>query len=886
MAITAEYVVLPPRPELAELDRDLGLVGGLLTELLEDVGENDLRDRLGQLHGLSVRRRGGDDGAADELAEAIRALPAAGALAVARACSMQLQLANLCEELERRRRCRGYDAELGAPQPESLAEVGALFHGLDPGARTELLATLDCRLVLTSHPSDATRRAVRYKLEAIEGALEALGRGDAGPVRTRRLEGAIREALAIWWQTDEVRRIRPDVREEVRRTLSVFERVLFDTAADAMLELERCFDVELETTPLSFGSWSGADMDGNPAVTPASVVATAREHRLLALRLLRDRVRRLTRLYTQSDEVLDTGGISARIERCVEELPGAHELVERFRHEPVRLLLYLAWYRLGVTVEQAEGGAATEPGYAGPAELEADIELACAASSSVGRSGTLRHLLWQIRIFGFHLASLDVREHSGRLREATAALLPGYAEAADEAGRLAALESALERCSRGSDAGVVPEPLSRVPATFSAIRQLTALDPRSIGTVIVSGTEQASDVLCALWLARRAGAVPPVAPLFESGDSLRSALETMARLYDSGAYRAHVEACGNVQEVMLGYSDSAKDEGFAAAQWSLYHTQEQLGEQARRLGIVLRVHHGRGGSPARGGTRPHAAVLAQPAVAATGQLKLTEQGEVVTAKYSHPELGLRSLEQTLSALVRLTGAPGPCAVPAPWQGAMGRIADTSRRVYRDLVEANPAFPTFFHECSPFDLVAELPIGSRPASRPGGTDVHSLRAIPWTFAWTQNRILMPSWYGAGSGLGAVSLGLEQEMVDNWPFFHAFVATLELALFKSDLRTGERYLRLAGDRTAADGLWSLLSAEHERTVERVLAITGQAVLLERRPALKARLPMRNPWVDLLGDLQVEQLRRYRGGDGSARDAALATVTGIAAGVRNTG
>jgi phosphoenolpyruvate carboxylase len=887
MAIAAEHLELPPAPDLGELERDLELVRGLLAEALEDAGEARLVAEIARLHALSCQRRAGRGGAGRRLVGAVRALPSDRMRAIARACSMELQLANLCEELERLRRRRRYDGEAGAPQPESLAEAARALRELGPGERRELLSALDCRLVLTSHPSDATRRAVRYKLKVVEAALEELAGGAVGPVRRRRLEAAIREALLIWWRTDEVRRARPDVREEVRRTLAVFETVLFDAAADAALELERAFGVELERAPLSFGSWSGSDMDGNPAVTPASIVATAAEHRVLALRLLRERVRRLTRLHTESDAALPgAAAVRARVEALAAELPGAAELASRFCHEPLRLLLYLAWYRLGLTLEQATGSKPGEPGYREPGEFEADLELVRAASTARRRhAGGLRHLLWQVRIFGFHLASLDVREHAARLREATAALLPSYGSAAGEEARVAALATALERGDPGRPDGVLAETQARVPSTFAALRDLAAADPRAIGTVIVSGTEQASDVLCALWLARRAGAALPIAPLFESGSSLRSACQTMARLYACAPYRAQVCADGAVQEVMLGYSDSAKDEGFAAAQWSLYRAQRELAVQARAHGLALRVHHGRGGSPARGGTPAHAAILAQPPEAASGRLKVTEQGEVVTAKYSHQELGLRSLEQALSAVVRLAGTPQP-SVPGRFEAAMERIAARAREVYRDLVDGDPAFPSFFRDCSPLDLIAELPIGSRPAVRPGGAGVRSLRAIPWSFAWTQNRILVPSWYGAGSGLAAVPLGLEEEMWAAWPFFQALVATLELALFKSDLRTGERYLQLADDRAAAERIWSLLRAEHERTVERVLAITGQAVLLERRPALKARLPARNPWVDLLGDLQIELLRRCRGGDGAAREAALLTVTGIAAGLRTTG
>ncbi|MCS7007101.1 MAG: phosphoenolpyruvate carboxylase [Gaiellaceae bacterium] len=887
LALTGDAWPSTAASGLAELERDLELARGLVSEMLEAAAGPALRQEVDELHALAVRRRHGDAGAATVLEDVVRSLPAERLLALARAASMELRIANVCEELERVRRRRRYDVEEGPAQPESLAEAAEILRDLPRRERAALLGSLDCRLVLTSHPSDATRRAVLYKLQAIERALEELGRPHLPASRRRQLLASMREALATWWRTDEVRRIRPDVGEEIRRTLFVFESVLFDAAPEVVLELERSFDVELERTPLSFGSWSGSDMDGNPTVSAASIAAAAREQRLLALRLLRDRVRRLTRIYTQSDTSLPASErLRSRLERSLADLPGAAELGSRFRHEPLRLLLYLAWYRLELTLAATRGERVAEPGYGRPEELEEDLELvreACEAQAVP--TDSLQRVLWQVRIFGFHLASLDVREHVLLVRSAVSALLPSYAEAASEDARVAALTAALEAQDAGRPDEVVPSPAARVVEAFAAIRELLAGDSRVIGSFILSGAEHASDVLCAHWLALRARVLVPIAPLFESGASLERAAETMERLYACRQYRADLERGGRIQEVMLGHSDSAKDVGFVAAQWSIYRAQRELGAQADLHGVALRVHHGRGGSPARGGAPTHAAILAQPPEA-TGRLKLTEQGEVVTAKYTHPELALRALEQTLSALVRI--ASGTARAPqADWAEAMERIAERSRSVYRALVEEEPGFPPFFRDCSPLDLVSELPIGSRPAARPAeDAGIRSLRAIPWVFAWTQNRILMPSWYGAGSGLEEVSLPLEREMWEEWPFFRALVATLEIALFKSDLSTGERYLELARDRASAERIWDRLRAEHGRTVERVLAITGQSALLERRPALQARLPVRNPWVDLLGDLQRELLRRYRAGDHAARDAALATVAGIAAGVRNTG
>lgn len=805
-------------------------------------------------------------------------------MALIRACSMQLQLANLCEQRERVRRRRRYDAEGGAPQPESIAEAAVALRGLSRAALQTLLSDVECRVVLTAHPSDATRRAVLYKQQLIERALAELDR-ELGASRRRRLLDEIREVLAIWWRTDEVRRLRPDPLEEIRRTLFFFESVLFDAAPEAVIELEDRLAVDLRHPPLSFGSWAGGDMDGNPAVTADTLSWAVREQRLLALRLLGERVRRLTRLYTQSEASLpDEQEFAESLRRDCAELPEAAEFAARFRHEPLRLKLYLVWTRLRRAQQAAERGEPVPHAYAHPGELERDLELVRrAASCAAVASGAIRRLLWQVRIFGFHLASIDVRDHARRLQAATRHLLAGYDQDGEEEKRLARLRRAIEAGERGGDEAGLPPDLAGLPRVFQAMREAAAADERAVGTVLVSGTERPSDVLCALWLARRAGAAVDVAPLFESREGLRRAGAIMERLYADPAYRRHLHARG-VQEVMIGYSDSAKDEGFLSAQWSLYRAQEDLALGARRHGIVLRLFHGRGGSPARGGGPTYAAILAGPPAAAGGRLKLTEQGEAITTKYAHPELAVRALEQILSAHLRASiDRPEPS--PA-WRCELETIADVARDVYRALVYNEPDFLHLFRSVTPIDLVAELPIGSRPPSRVGALQVEGLRAIPWVFAWTQNRTLLPSWYGAGSGLAAGDRTVQREMWAEWPFFRALIATLEIALFKSDLRVSERYLELLGDEALAERLWQVVQAEHDRTVEAVLSITGQTELLERRPVLRARLPFRNPWVDPLNALQVELLRRYRRGEAAAREPALATVAGIAAGVRNTG
>ena len=357
----------------------------------------------------------------------------------------------------------------------------------------------------------------------------------------------------------------------------------------------------------------------------------------------------------------------------------------------------------------------------------------------------------------------------------------------------------------------------------------------------------------------------------------------MAALYRDEVYREHLSRHGDRQEIMLGYSDSAKDAGFLTSQWAIYRAQELLVAQGPEHGLQVTFFHGRGGSPSRGGAPAHQAILAQPPGTLEGGVRITEQGEVISAKYGDAGLAGRSLEQQVSALL-LGRAMPPVAVPPEFRGEMDRAAEASREIYRALVD-NEDFVRFFHQISPVDELAELTIGSRPASRRAGGRLEDLRAIPWVFAWTQNRVLLPSWYGSGSALGDGDLECQRQMYREWPFFRMFCSTLEMALFKVDLSVGRRYLPLCEDELA-ERFWPEIEAEHGRVESRLLEIRDGRALLDGAPALRDRLSHRNRWVDPLSHLQVALLARARTGDGAVGDALKATITGIAAGLRNTG
>ncbi|HWK28301.1 MAG TPA: phosphoenolpyruvate carboxylase [Solirubrobacter sp.] len=863
------------------LARDTEVLSATLIEVLEEQAGRVFASRLQWLFRTAAAVRAGDDAAAERLVAYLGGVPDESVEPIIRACSLELQLANIAEERERVRRRRQYDAT-GEVQRESLAETARILNdnGIDVGP---LAAQLEIEHVLTAHPTEATRRSVLDHQWDVAALLDRLDDPRIGAVRRRALLDELREVLTLWWQTDELRRVRPRVEDEVRRNLFFFEAVLFDAVPSVLGEIEHALDVHLVQPVLSYGSWTGGDMDGHPEVGADTLATALALHRTTALQLFRTRVDRLARMFSHSSlRIPVSEELSASLEQDAAELPSAAVLRRPHREwEPLRAKLGFAHHRLGNTL--APRGR--EPGYADAQAFRRDIELVLAhVNSRHVASASIRKLLWQIDVFGFHLAGIDIRQGAGVVREAAAAILPGFANA-DEAGRQELLTEALASGRRGigHDPGGEAGELMRVLATVAL--SADAYGPQAVPAFVISMTERPSDVLAATWLAQRAGATSlRMVPLFETRAALEQAPATMAELYACEPYIAHLRTQANRQTVMVGYSDSGKDTGYVGSTWALHNAQERLAAQARAADIVLELFHGRGGSPSRGGGRTYRAILAQPEGTVNGRIRITEQGETVSARYADAELAERSLEQTVSAVLLASALPNP-PVRDAWRDEMERLSEVSRARYRTLVYDDPEFLRFFGEIAPIAELSQLNIGSRPPSRKGVAGVESLRAIPWVFAWTQNRLLLPSWYGAGAALEAGSLELQREMWRDWPFFRGLIGTLEMALFKSDLGVAERYLSLV-DADIADRFWTDLVGEYDSVVERVLLVTGQERLLDETPALQRRLEHRNPWIDPLSHLQVELLRRVRAGREDARAPLLATITGIAAGMRNTG
>jgi phosphoenolpyruvate carboxylase len=759
---------------------------------------------------------------------------------VLRAFALYFQLANLAEQHHRLRRRRQYEHEERVPR-ESLAEAFERLaeSGVTPAELEDAASRVSLELVLTAHPTEATRRTILAAHVRLAGFLAELD--DPGLPGSRRdeIEAALAEEVTALWQTDEVREQRPRVVDEIRHGLWFFEGSLFEAAPRLLADYRA--RLPGAPAPFRFGSWIGGDQDGNPNAGPDTVEEAVDRARSLALGRYRDEVRALAASLGVSASLAGASGeLVGSIAGDEAELPEyAAAIGSQNENEPYRRKLSFVWWRLG------------NDGYGSAAELEADLDVIDrslrehrGARIADGRLAALRR---RVELFGFHLAKLDVRLH------------------ATELGR------------RGE----------RVRETFEAVRRVRARHgPQALDTVIVSGTGSGGDVLAALELA---GEPLSIVPLFESIADLQAAPGIVEELLDEPRFARLVEERGRRVEVMVGYSDSGKDGGYLAAQWEIHRAQEALAALAARRGVELTIFHGRGGSAGRGGGPTHAAILAQPPGHPPGRLKLTEQGEVISFTYGLPGLAYRNLEAALSATL-LSAFPAVAGAQAP-DGAdetMERLSAAAYGAYRTLVWDEPGFVPFFRAFTPADELALLQIGSRPARRPAGEDfLHSLRAIPWVFAWTQNRCLLPAWYGCGTAFAAADLDELRRLYRDWAFFRSLVENLEMTLAKSSLDISAEYLSLVDDR----GLFGPIAGEHERTVETVLGIVEARELLDRHPVVQRSIRLRNPYVDPMNAIQVELLRRYRSASSDAereqvRRPLLRSIAGISAALRNTG
>ncbi|HEX2023321.1 MAG TPA: phosphoenolpyruvate carboxylase [Acidimicrobiales bacterium] len=906
----------------AALRADIRLLGTLLGESLVRHEGPELLDVVERVRALTKGARSADPRAAEDLDKVLSEVDLATATLLVQAFSAYFHLANIAEQVHRR-------DELALRSKGSLeAAVDAVERaGFSREELQEFVGHLELRPVLTAHPTEAVRRSIQTKRGAIAELLEQRWNPRAPKSRRQRAERRIAELIDLIWQTDELRHVRLQPIDEAQTALFYLDellRVVLPEMLDDLAHHLGRLGVTLppRARPIQFGTWVGGDRDGNPNVTPEVTLEVLRLQRERALEHLVRSVDGLVRdLSTSTRRV----AVSAELEKSLEEdrqfLPEVHARFARLNaEEPYRLKCsYIRQRLLNTRARLAERGQ-HHPGedYATVEGLLDDLEVIRASMVENGGEivarGPLDRVLRMAAASGFAMATMDIREHADRHHLALGALVDRlgsidrpYAELSREE-RLALLSRELEGPRPlASPAAQLPEDAGEVLRLFRTVREaLDTFGDEVIESYIVSMSRGPDDVLAAAVLARDAGLVDLSAgvvrigfvPLLETVTELRSAGDFLDQLLADPGYRRLVRCRGDLQEVMLGYSDSSKDAGITTSVWEIHRAQRDLRDCAARHGVRLRLFHGRGGTVGRGGGPTGEAILAQPYGALSGAIKITEQGEVVSDKYGVPALAYRNLELAMAAVVEGTllhrESRQPLDLIARWDEVMVDVSEAAHRAYRALVN-EPGLVDYFRSSTPVEELAALNIGSRPLRRPG-TDrpdtLADLRAIPWVFGWTQSRQILPGWFGVGTGLEeARAVGHSDrlaEMFEQWHFFQTFVSNVEMVLAKTDLDIAARYVERLVD-PSLHHLFDAIRDEYRRSVDQVLALTGEDALLDRYPSLQRTLQVRDAYLDPINYLQVSLLGRVReteDPDPMLWRALLLSVNGIANGMRNTG
>jgi len=911
-------------PKDAQLREDRRLLGRLLGEVIGAQVSPPMLERIESIRQTAVNfRRGEDDPEADtarikaELEAQLDALDIEQTLHVVRAFSYFSQLLNIAEDEQQHRRRRAHKDAYAPARPGSFAHALARVReaGVKPDALRAWLARAQVSPVLTAHPTEVQRQSV-LDCEREIARLIALPQDAA---RDAALE---REVLRLWL-TSMLRLAKLDVKDEIANGLAYFDMTFFAVIPEVYAELEtelmRSFGADAggSLPPfLAVGSWIGGDRDGNPFVT-AEVLDYA----------LTEQARRAFALYLHAVDALGKAlSVSTRIKAAPAEildLANASGDDSPYRSdEPYRRAFSAIYARLASSAQALAGMEArpapivAQPAYAGPEAFAGDLDAIARGLEAQGAGllaqGALRDLRRQVSVFGFHLAPIDLRQDAAEHERVVAELLAcagaesDYASL-DEAARVALLarELASPRPLHSPHLEYSATTRSELAILETTARGLKRLGMRAVPHTVISHCTSVSDLLEVGILLREAGLLRPgapprldldIIPLFESIDDLERAHEILDAALRQPLYRAWISARGDAQEVMLGYSDSNKDGGFLTSNWSLYKASGALLEAAQRHGVRLRLFHGRGGTIGRGGGPSHDAILAQPAGTVDGALRITEQGEVIASKYADPESGRRNLEILVASVIEASLAERPRTDAQREQDAqvMESLSALALRAYRALVHETPGFLEYFRASTPIAEIADLNIGSRPASRRGSARLEDLRAIPWVFSWSQCRVMLPGWYGFGSAVEAWverearPLELLRTMHARWPFFRTLLSNIDMVLAKTDLGIASRYAELVPDRALRERVFDMIAAEWQRTRTWLRAITGQTEFLEDNPTLARSIRNRFPYLDPLNHLQIELLKRYRSGDTDERTkrAIHLTINGVAAGLRNSG
>jgi phosphoenolpyruvate carboxylase len=909
------------------LRRDVRLLDGTLDAvMLEQEGEQAAA-LVAEIRRLARERRAGRHEAEPLLAERIESLSMGDARVVARALSIYFDLVNIAEDRQRVRVLRERE-RLQSPKPlgESLAAglAGLAAEGLSAADVQRALDRLAIELVFTAHPSEAKRRSIRGKLRRMRRSLEVLDREDLLPRERAGLESGLRSELLILWETEFLKPARPTVLDEVERGLSLMPR-LWEAVPRVQESLRRglaaAFPGHAFRVPafLTFGSWMGGDRDGNPFVTAEVTERTLLRLRDAAIDAHLEWCGRLHDLLTISlHEAKGSAPLVERLDALAAAWPALREgMRPESRHEAYREWLRMIRFRL----ERSRAGGLAEPAadaaYRSGAAFADDVALLVEClerDHALPEDAPARRWLDLARTFGLHMTRLDVRQDARAYEGIVGSILsaagvPGGAgfAAADESARLRLLVETLGTVGEVDAAAV--EPLAADTMRLFEVLHAASVrfGPECLGGAIVSLTRSAADVLTVLWLWRQAqakaaaagAAVAPhdlaVVPLFEKIHDLEQADATLGAMLDVPAYAVHLAARGNRQMVMVGYSDSTKDGGYLAACWGLQEAQSRLHAAAATRGVSLTFFHGRGGSLGRGGGPAARGIISLPPETLDGSLRLTEQGEVLAERYDDVEIACRHLEQVSWAT--LTASTNrPPEPPPEWTALVDAMAGRAHAAYRELVD-EPGFIDYFSQTTPIDDIENLPIASRPARRRGQRTLDDLRAIPWVFAWTQSRCMIPAWYGLGMALVEVKYGDRhawqrvRDMYRQWPFFQATIDNASLALAKADMYIAQRYSELADDADVRRRIWQRIASERDRARQAILDIVGGSELLATTPWFQKSIEARNPSIDPLNLIQIEFMRRRAGGAGEQdgeplRDLLRLCVQGIAAGMRTTG